>query len=472
MLSLILSYFLLLSYKSVSAADYQVKYFNQYKDHFNFFNYGNQTFKQRYLVNDSWWFPHKGPIFFYTGNEGNIEAFWKNSGFVFDIAPKFHALVIFAEHRYYGLSLPFGQDSFKQPNLSLLSIEQALLDYVTLIHAIKRDFNASLCPIIAFGGSYGGMLSAYMRFKYPNVIDGALAASAPIIQTSGYIGTEIFFKSITKTFDNTMPKCKDTVVNAYSQVEKWFSEGPAGYKHLSKIFSLCDEIKNFTDYIHFLKWTRNAFVSAAMMNYPYKTNFMNSFPPFPVKVMCSRLLSYNTPAQGLAAAVSLANNSSGTQKCFNIWNEYIDCADPTGCGLGTDSISWDYQCCTEIDLYFQSQKHEYMFPYLPFNASMRDEYCKSKYKIVPRRNWLKEHMWGKEINSTSNIIFSNGNLDPWAPGGVFYNISDRVFSIIIKGGAHHLDLRGSNPADPQSVILAREFEQETIRKWITKPRQK
>lgn len=39
-----------------------------------------------------------GPIFFYTGNEGPITGFWDNSGFVFEAAEKFNALVIFGEH--------------------------------------------------------------------------------------------------------------------------------------------------------------------------------------------------------------------------------------------------------------------------------------------------------------------------------------------------------------------------------------
>lgn len=50
-----------------------------------------------------------------------------------------------------------------------------------------------------FDFSYGGMLSAYMRFKYPNVIDAALAASAPIYMIT-FTGSEreFFFPAVTK----------------------------------------------------------------------------------------------------------------------------------------------------------------------------------------------------------------------------------------------------------------------------------
>ena len=76
---------------------YQVRWFNQTLDHFSFTS--TRRFQQKYLVNDSYWDKVGGPIFFYTGNEGKIESFTENTGFMWDIASEFGAMLVFAEHR-------------------------------------------------------------------------------------------------------------------------------------------------------------------------------------------------------------------------------------------------------------------------------------------------------------------------------------------------------------------------------------
>ena len=75
---------------------FKTAYIEQQLDHFNFRD--DRTFQQRYLLNDDFFDPQNGPVFFYAGNEGDIESFWNNTGFMFDIAPIFQALVVFPEH--------------------------------------------------------------------------------------------------------------------------------------------------------------------------------------------------------------------------------------------------------------------------------------------------------------------------------------------------------------------------------------
>ena len=66
----------------------------------------------------------------------------------------------------------------------------------------------------------------------------------------------------------------------------------------------------------------------------------------------------------------------------------------------------------------------------------------------------------------SNIVFTNGNLDPWMPAGVnmikniktyeskepvIQQLSSTVKSLLIDMGGHHLDLFWPTESDPESV---------------------
>jgi len=66
--------------------------------------------------------------------------------------------------------MPFGKDSMKKGNNQYLTVDNTLMDYVELIKTLKVSYGAEGKAVIAFGGSYGGMLAAWMRMKHPHVI--------------------------------------------------------------------------------------------------------------------------------------------------------------------------------------------------------------------------------------------------------------------------------------------------------------
>jgi lysosomal Pro-X carboxypeptidase len=89
---------------TAAAKPFTVHYFPQELDHFTFTPNSSRVFSQKYLLNDTFWrrpagagAAAAGPLFVYTGNEGDIEWFATNTGFMFDIAPEFGALLVFIE---------------------------------------------------------------------------------------------------------------------------------------------------------------------------------------------------------------------------------------------------------------------------------------------------------------------------------------------------------------------------------------
>ena len=56
----------------------RVGFVDQIIDHFTYDSTG--TFRQKYLVYDKFWSPHRGPVFFYFGNEDDVELYVNHTG--------------------------------------------------------------------------------------------------------------------------------------------------------------------------------------------------------------------------------------------------------------------------------------------------------------------------------------------------------------------------------------------------------
>lgn len=55
--------------------------------------------------------------------------------------------------------MPYGSrdEAYKNAStLSYLTTEQALADFAVFVTDLKRNLSAEACPVVLFGGSYGG----------------------------------------------------------------------------------------------------------------------------------------------------------------------------------------------------------------------------------------------------------------------------------------------------------------------------
>ncbi|GMF42991.1 unnamed protein product [Phytophthora fragariaefolia] len=443
------------------------KFFAQTLDHFDV---GAPTYQQRYFVCDRHFRPG-GVMFFYVGNEADVELYLNHTGLMWENADEFGAMLVFAEHRYFGKSVPFGKDVTK--HMRYLSTEQALADYAVLITHLKEAWGRDI-PVIGFGGSYGGMLGSWFRMKYPHIMDGVIAGSAPILS---FLGDEVSldkgsFERIV-TFDaseeaRSAPNCKDNIRRIW-KVMKNLGETEHGRQQLKRAFSLCDSValESEADVEDVMDWAKSAFDYMAMGNYPYPSSYiMNGIsvlPAYPVRVACSYVAGdfSRDDDVGLLTAFSQSlgvyYNSTKDQECYELNASSNESA--------VDSDFWDYIFCSEI-YQPQSVDEASMFWPVPWNFTADNEKCKSEWGIEIRPLWAMTQYGGrKALKAASNIVFSNGNYDPWSGTGVLQNYSDSVVALSVEGGAHHLDLMFSNELDTASVLAVREAEKEHMHKW-------
>ncbi|XP_065185712.1 lysosomal Pro-X carboxypeptidase-like [Sycon ciliatum] len=436
--------------------EWKTKYIEQKIDHFGFAEDG--SYEQRYLINLDH-FQAGSPIFFYTGNEGDIELFAANTGFMWELAEEFHAAVVFAEHRYYGQSMPCGAQSYSTPEkLNYFTSEQALADYAVLGERLKEELSST--KLIAFGGSYGGMLTAWFRMKYPHVVDGGLAASAPIFQ--GDTLCSAFSEVVTKDFSEVSLGCSHGIRDIFQRLPHILSS--VGSDAFAEKIKLCNSsmAKDFSD------WLQGILAYMAMVNYPYPASFLEPLPAWPVTEAC-RFLNKTayTDEELLTAMAELSNfyqNYAHEVQCINTSSFAYK-------GLG--NTGWNYQSCTEMVFPSCNNPATDFFPPAKWNFSSFAKSCQKQFHgTLPREHWLTTQYGGRSsaklFSGHSNIIFSNGKLDPWSSGGVLETTNPEISVILIAEGAHHLDLRRSNPRDPASVIQARAQEKAIIARWVGK----
>jgi len=445
-------------------------------DHFNARD--KRKWKQRFLVTTEMWKPNKttnlsGPIFVYTGGEAEITHYWNTAGFVYELARDFGALVVMAEHRYYGQSWPFGtaKDSLTQDNIGYLSSIQALSDYAALIYHVFDEWKVTPdTPVLTIGGSYAGMMAAWMRLRYAHIVDAAYASSAPILIAGQgyphpYISPYSYFARVAQDYQAADLSCPINIRAGFTALLAAFNSGSqSALEQVKTDLNLCNTPSS-SDADFLVQWARQAYVSLAQSDYAYANG---NWPAWPVDAACATLKSIvrtGGALKGMGAVMAMAYGD-GSNSCLDPTKLFRPCADQTGCGFGDDADAWDYQACTEIVYFMSSNNKTDVFPPSQWTLDTLTQYCKDRWDVIPNPDFIGIEFGGKDITDSFHLIFTNGELDPWAVGGVQFDLGPEIVALNYEKGAHHADLNTPSTGDPDSVRTVRDKVKKHIQQYL------
>ncbi|XP_020955468.1 thymus-specific serine protease [Sus scrofa] len=428
-----------------------------------------QSFLQRYWVNDQYWTSQDGPVFLHLGGEGSLGPGSVMRGHPAALAPVWGALVIGLEHRFYGLSIP--AEGLDMAKLRFLSSRHALADVVSARLALTRLFNvSSSSPWICFGGSYAGSLAAWARLKFPHLIFASVASSAPVravLDFSEY--NDVVSKSLMNTAIGGSPECRAAVSSAFAEVERRLRAGGAALAALQAELGACGSLRRAADREELLG-TLQALVGGAVQ-YDGQVG-----APLSVRQLCGLFLgdrdnsSSPAPYLGLHRAVQVVTHSLG-QKCLSFSRAetvaQLRVTEPQVSGLG--ERQWLYQTCTEFGYFVTCEDPGCPFsqlPALPSHLELCEQVFGLSTSSIAQAVARTNSYYGGQTPGATQVLFVNGDMDPWHVLSVTQALGPSESAILIPGASHCLDMAPEKPSDSPSLRLARQNIFLQLQTWL------
>ncbi|GAB4814329.1 hypothetical protein N2152v2_001375 [Parachlorella kessleri] len=437
---------------------------------------GSGFWQQRVHVCTGFW--GKGPnepLFFYAGDEGAVEKPFPTM--FSDWAQQDGGLLVYAEHRYYGESMPQGASSLTAAGIQWLAAEQAIADYVGALRYVRQASVAQLyqvpssAPAVAYGGSYGGMLAAYLRLFYPDDFDVSVAMSAPV---KYLVPTNTFKRGIYDSFEVLTQAVQDAggsdcseAISLGFQTLADLADSQEGRSQLEEAVGFCTTgVLESPESVNMLADTlRDAWWGL----FQYLNDTKDTLTIYSA---CQLMQPSPSGADnGLAAVRGLGqfyllkiNSGSSTQQ--------IDCLSPdvlqpfytqieTTQNTPPEARSYNYQGCHEgfpraFDFLSSTAKGSIFgdgsFDWEAYVAWCQYEFGLRYVSLPPKYLVYDEDTY----SSATNIVFTNGGYDPWSAGSVLQDLSSSVVAIVTPRTSHCFHIRPAQPeTDSPEMTAAR-----------------
>lgn len=458
-------------------------FFTSKQHHFNKSNY--DTFEMRIWVDDTHFDydcnnkENGCAVFLMMGGEGTANA---PGGHMVNLAEEFGALAVSIEHRFYGSSIidnPNG-GKFSNEHLTLLSVEQAMMDAARFISSFSTEHpsykleepDTGRTKWITFGGSYSGELSAWMRVKFPSIVYGAVASSAPISAIADYWGYDIIILDALKNeLVGGSEACGAAVVAAFKTLADLLENN---VKQVISDFAICEDTLDDMDKRELLDFVSDDFMGVVQYN-----NVNDEEKS--IAVTCKHMIqSDTTPYDNLVTLT----NARNTQDCLSVsYNETL----AETCAEDYAGRAWLFQMCADGSGHDQTCVESEGCPFIEKYATyeMFLQFCHDCFGVggddvsntgATVEDALLENYINFGGNNTrgfpSNIIFVNGNSDPFSWGGVNANstaaLEKDVVAFVADGGSHCQDMNALSDNDTESMKQVKEGKRLFLKKFLAK----
>ncbi|TBU30170.1 serine carboxypeptidase S28-domain-containing protein [Dichomitus squalens] len=412
-------------------------FFDMPLDHF-----GNATgtFKNRHWVNDTYYKPG-GPVFLFDSGEQNAEPLlpyylqeYHGLSATMRLAKRYSGVAILWEHRYYGDSLPFPvNENTTAEQWQFLTTDQALEDVVYFanrftLHSARADASAdtssasneithnplhpSNTPWIWLGGSYPGCRGALLRVRNPETIFAVWASSAPV---HAQIDMASYYKAAERSLTRN---CSADWVAVTRFVDDTLANGTAAEATNLKFKLLRAREDGITK-----EQAANASDESAAgvlmdpLNFYQYYGFKDSVLPFCNVAQTQKFTA--TPFEtGLAASL-------GIDVALNAFLTGIKqvnyAAIPGNADDPVQDRSWMWQYCSEWGFYQRGDPDNPLSIETSFRSLERfQEECNTAFpEGLPSAPAVAHiNKYGGWNMTPSNVLFTNGEFDPWRTMGL------------------------------------------------------
>ncbi|XP_068154079.1 putative serine protease K12H4.7 [Drosophila tropicalis] len=429
----------------------ETRWFTQFLDNFDPEN--NATWQNRYMINEDYYV--KGsPIFVFLGGSVTMDSIYISSGLWVDIAKQHNGSLLAIEHRYIGESIPI--EPFSTKNLKYQSVDQAMHDAFSIIESLLQTYKYNGSKVVVAGCSYAGTMATWMRKKYPDVVRGSWASSAPLVAKVDFSDYMVVVGKAYRKLGGDY--CYNLIDNATTYYQNLFASGRG--EKAKKELNLCDnfDVDNKRDQWQIFSTIANIISAIAQYQKPDKHDMPN---------FCSELRNFSD--DDAVALSQLVQSKLKEPVCINQTYQGIVNAHIWSKNNYNDSdLAWFYLTCNELGWFHSSggrkQPFGKSFPAPLFTDQCYDVFG-SNYTVanIDSKIAATNKVYGGLNPGVTNVYFVQGALDPWLMAGA----GVKQGATIIPYASHCPDVDSISASDSAELRASKEKLVELVSQWLS-----